>query len=476
MFLIHHSSGTFAVQARWAAKSRGRVQRHPDHLLILTGYLQKCGHVLDFIDGPVCDMTKEQILARIKEFRPQLFIFHTTTPSIYNDLDFASEVKKQLPECLTVATGAHASALPLATFQLAGAKYSAALDAIAIGECEFSLAELAKGDTAADKIPGLATYRDNQLLFSPRTAGDIDELAFPAWEFINPNDYRDAGKRFPFLTLINGRGCIGKCIFCRDKKSLSVDRLRLRKPELVTSEILHDLELFPEIQEIMFETDSFTANPDYTTRLCRQILDCGLEKRIVWSCNTRVDMALELLPLMKKAGCRMLMTGFEFGSQQSLDAVKKGITLEQSYRFAKAAVKAGLIIHGCFMIGAPGETEESAQQTIDFAKSLPCDTVQFSGLCPYPGTELYQWAEENGYLVPRDWLEWVDKNYEQCTLLNLPDLPKERIDYYIDRGLREFYLRPQQIFRMIVNIRSFADIRRKFFGLGKFMEYFSAKR
>lgn len=466
----------FCRSARWAARSRGRVQRHPDALLILVAFLESRGHDVKFIDGPVAEASQSLIIKQVKDFSPDLFVFHTTTPSIYNDLKYASEVKAVLPECLTVALGAHVSALPEETFVLARTKFESSLDAIAIGEFDFSIAELAEKPGRLGKIDGLATFTEKGLVFKARPAGDINLLPFPAWHFIKPEHYRDAGKRFPFLTLINARGCIGNCIFCRDRDHSAGRILRQRAVELVVAEMESDIKLFPNLQEIMFETDSFPAIRQYTEDLCKLMIKNGLNQRITWSCNTRVDVDLELLPLMKEAGCRMLMVGFEFGTQQALDAVCKGITLEQSKLFAKEANRLGFTIHGCFMIGAPGETEDSAQQTIDFAKSLPCDTVQFSGLCPYPGTDLYRWAAESGYLVPKDWTEWVDGNHEQCTLLDYPQLSKEKIDYYIDKGLREFFLRPGQMARMLLSIRSFADVKRKLFGLTNFLRYFGSKK
>ncbi len=465
----------FCRSARWAAISRGRVQRHPDALLILAAYLEMQGHEIGFIDGPVSAFSKEETVEQIKNFRPGLFICHTTTPSIYSDLGFVQQIKSHFPDCITVAIGAHVSAVPEETFAIANSRNACSLDAIAIGEFEFSLEELAGNPARMHLIEGLATWHNGKLTHTQRRPGEINRLPFPDWKRINIEDYRDAGKRFPFLTLINSRGCIGRCIFCRDHGSITSGALRQRNPELVVDEMEYDLKLFPQLQEIMFETDSFPAIRSYTEELCRLMIKRGLNKRIPWSCNTRVDVDLELLPLMKEAGCRMLMTGFEFGTQEALDAVKKGVTLAQSKRFARTASRLGFTIHGCFMIGAPGETEESARKTIDFAKSLPCDTVQFSGLCPYPGTELYDWAKAAGYLVPRDWTEWVDSNYEQCTLLNYPQLPKERIDHYIDTGLKEFFLRPRQIAKMLLSIRSMADIRRKFFGLKSFLDYFGGR-
>ena len=149
--------------------------------------------------------------------------------------------------------------------------------------------------------------------------------------------------------------------------------------------------------------------------------------------------------------------------------------LKQAKKYAETANKLGFILHGCFMIGAPGETVESAKETIKFAKSLPCDTVQFSGLCPYPGTPLYDWALKNNYLIAKEWSEWLNKDYEQCTLLKYPQLSSKVIDYYIDRGLKSLYLRPQQILRMILNIRSFSDVKRKLFGFKSFLDYFNRK-
>jgi anaerobic magnesium-protoporphyrin IX monomethyl ester cyclase len=164
------------------------------------------------------------------------------------------------------------------------------------------------------------------------------------------------------------------------------------------------------------------------------------------------------------------MVGFEFGTQESLDAVKKGTILEHSIGLATEAKRLGLTVHGCFMFGAPGETKESALKTIEFAKSLPVDTVQFSGICAYPGSEIYQWASEKGFLVPRTWREWVDKDWEQVTVLSYPELDKDEIDRLIDRGLREFYLRPKQVIRMAMGIRTLDDLRRKLYGFRSFLQ------
>ena len=466
----------FCRSARWAARSRGRVQRHPDWLLTAVAVLEEAGFRVDFLDGPALNLERQEVLSALKQSRPDLLVLHTTTPSIDSDLIYASLTKELLPDCQTVAVGPHVTAEPEDTLKRA----NGTLDAVVRGEYDYTLRELVQLATSGwefsklSEIAGLSylDQKDKIVHASPRPYLDVNELPFPAWHHIDPKWYRDAGKRFPFITLLSGRGCFGRCTFCRDVPLMAGKKLRMRDPELVVDEIEYDFSLFPYLREVMFETDTFTASPKHVEGVCREILKRNL--KITWSCNCRTDVDLKLLPLMKRAGCRMLMVGFEFGTQDALDAVKKGTTLEQSVRLAKEAQRLGFTVHGCFMFGAPGESMESALKTIEFAKSLPMDTVQFSGICAYPGTEIYQQASKNGTLVPNTWREWVDENWEQVTVLNYPGLSKEEIDQLIDKGLKEFYLRPQQILRMAKAIQTLDDLRRKIYGLRMFLDGGSA--
>jgi anaerobic magnesium-protoporphyrin IX monomethyl ester cyclase len=461
----------FCRSARWAARSRGRVQRHPDWLLTAVGVLEEAGLSVDFLDGAALNFERQQVLSALKKSRPALVVLHTTTPSIDSDLSYASLSKELFPNCRTVAVGPHVSAEPEDTLK----RGKGNLDAVVKGEYDYTLRELATLGSSSwspsrlAEILGISFFNsDNKPVHTAsRPYLKVNELPFPAWRHIDPRWYRDAGKRFPFITLISGRGCFGRCTFCRDVPLMEGRKLRMRHPELVVDEIQYDLALFPYLNEVMFETDTFTASPSHVEGVCKEILKRNL--KITWSCNCRTDVDLKLLPLMKRTGCRMLMVGFEFGTQEALDAVKKGTTLEQSVRLAREAQRLGFTVHGCFMFGAPGETMKSALKTIEFAKSLPMDTVQFSGICAYPGVEIYEQARETGTLVPNFWGEWVDENWEQVTVLDYPELSKEEIDRLIDRGLKEFYLRPRQIVRMAMGLRTFEDLKRKLYGLRMFM-------
>jgi radical SAM superfamily enzyme YgiQ (UPF0313 family) len=293
---------------------------------------------------------------------------------------------------------------------------------------------------------------------------------------IEPEWYPDGGKKFPFLTLMTGRGCNNACTFCRDPQLMYGYKLRSRRADLVVAEMEYDLKLHPQIREIMFETDTFAADRQNVIDVCNLIIKKGLNKRISWSCNMRVNTDLSLLPLMRQAGCRMLMTGFEFGTDENLRVIRKGgVSIDMARAYSNEAHRLGFTIHGCFMFGAPGETKESARKTIDFAKSMPLDTVQFSGIACYPGTSLYQWAKENDYILSKDWKDWLTESGEQRTLLSYPQFSHEDIDKHIDIGLKEFYLRPKQIWSMLFSINSVGDFLRKLYGLKAFVHYFTQK-
>ena len=461
----------FCRSARWAARSRGRVQRHPDWLLTAVAVLEKAGFTVDFLDGAAMNLDREDVSLALRKSAPGLLVVHTTTPSIDSDLGYAALSKELLPGCRTVAVGPHVTAEPEDTLTRA----QGGLDVVVRGEYDFTLRDLAGLAPSQWTGKGLSTiegisYLDGEGLTVHTPARpflDVTQLPFPSWKHVDPRWYRDAGKRFPFITLVSGRGCFGRCTFCRDVPLMEGRVLRMREPGLVVDEIEYDVALFPYLREVMFETDTFTASPGHVRGVCEEVLRRGL--KVTWSCNCRTDVDLSLLPLMKRAGCRMLMVGFEFGTQGALDAVRKGTTLEHSLRLAHEAKRLGFTVHGCFMFGAPGETRESALKTIEFAKSLSMETVQFSGICAYPGSEIYTWATQNGYLVPGTWREWVDENWEQVTVLNYPGLSKGEIDELIDRALRAFYLRPKQMLRMAWGISCLDDLRRMLYGLKTFL-------
>ena len=463
----------FTKSARWFARSRGRVQRHPDYLAYCAGVVEHAGHDLLFVDNQAKNLPSEHFVKELKEFRPDLVVCQTSTPSIYADIDSARRFKKATG-ALSVFVGSHSSAVPEEVLRDA----DGAVDACAIGEFDYTVRDLAAG-TALKDCEGIAWWDGGTVHRNPERAHieNLDEMPFPAWHHLDIYDYRDGAKLYPFLTSITGRGCRYRCSFCQIPQVMNGHRYRTRSVENVVDEMEYDLRLFPDLKEIMFEDDTLTMRiaRDRLIELCEAIIRRNLP--LSWSANARVDLNdLETLKLMKRSGCRMLCVGFEFGDQEVLNNVKKGTTIEQMYTFAENAAKAKLRIHGCFMFGGPGETMETAQKTIQMAQELRIDTAQFTGVVAYPGTTYFDWAKAEGHLVRENWRDWVDGDYEQQGVVEFPGLSRVQINDLVDQGLRGFYLRPGQMWRMALNIRDFSDVKAKMHGLKSFISYFSSNR
>ena len=460
----------FTKSARWFARSRGRVQRHPDYLATAAAVIETAGHEIFLMDCQAKNVPTEDVLPKLREFRPDMVVYQTSTPSIYADIESARMVREALGGDRHIFVGPHVSAVPEQTLR----DSDGAVDAVCRHEYDYTLRDLASGTALKDCL-GLSymdgsEYKENA---DRPYIENLDELPYPAWHHLDLHDYHDGAKLFPFLTAITARGCRYRCSYCQIPQVMNGHRYRPHSVERVVDEMAYDKKLFPNLQEIMFEDDTLTMRiaRDRLIALCEEII--RRDVKLSWSANARVDLNdLETLKLMKRSGCRMLCVGFEFGDQQILNNVSKGTTVDQMYAFAENAAKAKLRIHGCFMIGGPEETRETAMQTIKMSKELKIDTAQFTGVVAYPGTTYYKWAEESGSLIPKNWRDWVTDDYEQAPTVNLSTLSKDEINELVDKGLREFYLRPDQMWRMFRNINSWADVKAKFHGLMSFAGYF----
>lgn len=461
----------FTKSARWFARSRGRVQRHPDYLAQAVGVLEASGHDLLFMDCQAKNMPTDEVIANhLKPFKPDLVIYQATTPSIYADIESARMCKEAVGG-IHIMVGPHVSAEPESTLRAA----NGCLDGVARHEFDYILRDLAKGVSVKD-CPGVSwmdgeTYHENPDM---PYIENLDELPFPAWHHLDMNDYKDGAKLFPFVTQITARGCRYRCSYCQIPQVMNGHRYRPHSVERVVDEMLYNQRVIPGLREIMFEDDTLTMRiaRDRLVALCEEII--RRDVKLSWSANARVDLNdLEVLRLMKRSGCRMLCVGFEFGDQKILNNVKKGTTVDQMYTFAENAAKAKIRIHGCFMIGGPEETRETALKTIEMSQQLKIDTAQFTGVVAYPGTSYYEWAKEAGALIPDDWNKWVTKDFEQAATVNLPTMSKDEISELVDQGLRTFYLRPTQVWRMARNISGVSDVKAKFHGLMSFLGYFA---
>jgi len=243
----------------------------------------------------------------------------------------------------------------------------------------------------------------------------------------------------PYVSLYTGRGCRSRCTFCLWPQTVGGHRYRTRSVEHVVAEIAQATRHFPNVKEYFFDDDTFTDDLPRAEAIARGLGRLG----VTWSCNAKANVPDATLRVLRDNGLRLLLVGYESGSQAVLNRVKKGIRIDVAREFTRSAKALGIKIHGTFIMGLPGETRETIQETIRFAREIDPDSLQVSLAAPYPGTALYQDALQQG------WLEetaLVDAGGMQTSVLGYPHLPRTEIFASVESFYRRFYFRPRKIF------------------------------
>lgn len=272
------------------------------------------------------------------------------------------------------------------------------------------------------------------------------------------------------VTITTSRGCPHSCTFCVYPQTMTGHKVRLRGVDNVVDEIEYIARSFPEVKSIFFEDDTFAANKSRCRQICQEIIRRGI--KMAWTANARADLDKQTLQVMKKAGCRSLCVGFESGNQQLLDNIKKRITLDQSRDFMAAAREAGMLVHGCFIVGLPGETKETMQKTLQFAIQLKLETVQFYPVMVYPGTEAYDWYQQNGLIATQDFSKWLTPSGLHNTVIRGEQLSSEELVNFCDQARRSFYLRPRYIiYKMWQMLTTPREIGRNLKAIKTFAKY-----
>jgi len=466
----------FCRTQRWAARTRGRVLRAPDWLAYTTAVLEKEGYEVKLYDFPAKGWDKDRLRELVRSEQPEVVVLDATTPSIYSDIECA-RICKQESACTVLMVGTHVSIMDEETLRIA----EGAVDIIARGEYDYTVLDVVrtleeKGEM--EKVCGIS-YLDQGKKYV-RTPDrplieNLDELPFPAWHHLDITSYFDGTKLYPYIDIIGGRGCPYQCIFCLWPQVMHGRRYRLRTARNIVDEMEYDIEHWPRIKkgEFFFEDDTFTVNRKRAYAICEEILQRKLT--VTWSINSRADVVdYDLFKLMKNAGCRLLLVGFESGDQRMLEKMRKNITVERMREFVNLVKKGGLQIHGCFVLGLPGETPETIEKTIQFALDTKIDTVQFSAAIPFPGTDYYRMCQEAGLIEAKDWSDWLNQG-EQATVVNYPGLSKSKIEESVDSGLKKFYFRPSYMVRFILDTHSLSDLYRKLRGAKNFLSYLFAE-
>ena len=406
------------------------------------------------VDAPPDGLSVEHVAPLAREY--DLAVLHTSTPSFRNDARVAERLKAENPRLLIGMVGAHVGVLPQQSLQAAPA-----VDWVGVGEFDYACAEIAAGKPLRD-VAGIAYRDDGRIRFTPPrpTIEDMNALPFVVDVYkrdLTIENYFIGYLLHPYVSLYTGRGCRSKCTFCLWPQTLGGHRYRVRSPESVEAEMARAKAHFPQVREFFFDDDTFTDDLPRAEEIARRLGRLGL----TWSCNAKANVPRKTLEVLRDHGLRLLLVGYESGNQPILNNIKKGIRLDIAREFTKHAKALGITIHGTFILGLPGETSETIRETVRFACEIEPDTIQVSLAAPYPGTELYRQAQEQGWLTVQSG-ELVDPHGVQVAALNYPGLSQTEIFDSVEAFYRRFYFRPRKIVSMVGGmLRDPAVMRRR---------------
>jgi hopanoid biosynthesis associated radical SAM protein HpnJ len=390
------------------------------------------------IDGPPSRTSPAAVAAQAKDY--DLAVLHTSTPSFASDVKMIEALKAANPNLKAGLVGAKVAVDPNGS--MAG---SPLIDFVARNEFDFTIKEVADGRDLS-KIDGL-TYRNSEgvVVHNPERAilENMDSLPFVSPVYHRDlviEDYFIGYLKHPYLSIYTGRGCKSRCTFCLWPQTVGGHRYRTRSVGHVIDEIRWAKQTMPQIREFFFDDDTFTDDLPRAEAIARELGKLG----VTWSCNAKANVPRETLKVMRDNGLRLLLVGYESGNQQILFNIKKGMRIEVAEKFTKDCHELGIQIHGTFILGLPGETKETIQETIRFATKINPHTIQVSLAAPYPGTFLYNQAVENGWL-DADHAELVDEKGVQIAPLHYPHLSHNEIFHSVEDFYRRFYFRAPKI-------------------------------
>ncbi|MCD4844716.1 MAG: radical SAM protein [Methanosarcinales archaeon] len=464
----------FIRGARWQDTGRGGTLYYPIWLSYVTCVVEQ-EYKAKLVDAPAWNWDCKKVVDDVKKYRPDLIVMDSSFPSLNNDITVAKTIKEQY-DCPTILIGPPASQFPEKILS------SGSIDIVARFECDFTIKEIIdkinKGEGLGD-IKGISFKKNGKIIHNPNreftSSDELDKIPFVSKVYkkhLNIRDYFLGQSLYPEVQIFTGRGCPNLCTFCTWPQTLMGKKYRVRS----ISNVLDELEWIKDnldVKEVFFEDDTFTINKTRVLEFCREYRKRGLN--ITWACNARVD-TLDPVTMkeMKRSNCRLLVVGYESGSDMILRNIKKGFTVEQIKQFANNAKKAGLLVHGDFIIGSPGETKETIEQTKKLIKDIKPDLLQVSVASPFPGTEFYEWCKDSGYLNTEDPNEYLDDKGHQKAIISYPGLSNEEMVKEVDSMLKKYYISLSFVplaMRQILRKHGVDELKRLFYSTKMFLQY-----
>ncbi len=422
--------------SRWPATREIESYWYPVWLAYPAGMLEGAR----LLDAPPHYVSAEETINIAKEY--EFLVLYTSTPGFPGDIRLVKKIKAANPTIKIAFVGPHVTVLPERSL-----RDCPELDFICRKEFDYSVVEFAQGKPISE-ILGISYLKDGAIVHNldrPQMQ-DLDAMPHVTDVYKRDLDVTRYNVPFllnPFVSLYTTRGCPAQCTFCLWPQTTSGHAWRKRSTDDVAAEMAKAKAYWPNVREFFFDDDTFNIQQARTIELCTKLKPLGL----TWSCTSRVTTNFETLKAMKEAGCRLLIVGYESGDQQILKNIKKGATIERARQFTKDCHKLGLVIHGDFILGLPGETHETINNTIAFAKELDVETIQVSVAHAYPGTELYDYAVSNGFMVKDT--KMVDDGGHQLAHIQYPGLPADDILDAVHRFYDEYYFRPKAAYRIV---------------------------
>jgi len=370
----------------------------------------------------------------------QLLVLHTSSPSFLSDVRVAAAMKELNPNLKIGFIGAKVAVEPKESLEA-----SCAIDFVARNEFDYTIKEVAEG-RGWSKILGLSYRNADGIIVHNEDRPVLEDM--DALPFVTPVYKRDLAienyfggyLKHPYISFYTGRGCKSRCTFCLWPQTVGGHRYRVRSVGNVIDELKWAAAAFPQVKEFFFDDDTLTDNLRRVEALAKEIGKLGL----TWSCNAKANVPYQTLKVMKDNGLRLLLVGYESGNQQILHNIKKGMRVDVARRFTKDCHELGIVIHGTFILGLPGETKETIEETIRFAKEVNPHTIQVSLAAPYPGTFLHKQARENNWLHYED-EELLTELGTQIAPLSYPHLSHTEIFDSVEVFYKRFYFRAPKI-------------------------------
>jgi len=422
------------------------------------------------IDAPPHRQSLADVAPLAKDY--DLVVLHTSTPSFASDVKTVEALKAVNPDLKAGLIGAK-----VAVDAEGSLRSAPAVDFVARNEFDFTIKDVADDKPFAD-IEGLS-YRNasGAIVHNADRAilENMDSLPFvtPVYKRdLEIDNYFIGYLKHPYISIYTGRGCKSRCTFCLWPQTVGGHRYRTRSVGHVIEEIAWAKKAFPEVKEFFFDDDTFTDDLPRAEAIAKELGKLG----VTWSCNAKANVPYKSLKILKEGGLRLLLVGYESGNQQILHNIKKGMRVEVAEQFTKDCHTLGIAIHGTFIVGLPGETLETMEETRRWAARINPHTIQVSLAAPYPGTFLYDQALKNGWLDAAN-AELVDEHGVQIAPLHYPHLSHAEIFESVETFYKSFYFRPRKIGDIVGEmVRSPEMMKRRLREGVEFFEFLKERR